>query len=196
MSEFDLYQELVILMDSSDFDKVSLNTIAKVIYLTTSRSKVFDICQLEGFRPKTFIKSMQSLNTKYSNLLSVVFVRFVYDFKHDLDKTVNDSPQDVHYCQLLIGALKSDPSLEHAIFGLYFILNRMPMPQLKSIFASYTLGDLLEKVIKIHEEKGEQEAQIVAFKIKQFPLVGNYITEKVERNSVMKLDRFQEQRKF
>ena len=194
MNEFNLYQELVMMMDCPDYDTALLNDIAKILYLTTSRSKVFDLCQLEGFRPKNFINSMQKLNTKYTSLLSVSFVRFVYDFKHDLDKTVNDSNQDMHYCKFLTEVLRKDPSLEHAILGLYFILNRMPMEQLIIIFSSQGLGDLLDKVIEAHETDGNEEAQIAAFKIKQFPLVGNFISEKIKRNSVMKLERFQDRK--
>jgi hypothetical protein len=84
----------------------------------------------------------------------------------------------------LINALKREPTQEDCLYGLYYIMDKMPMTTVKAVFQTNNLGAILDKSIVAHQLRGATDCELLALKVKLFIHNGNFLSEKQVRDSL------------
>ena len=97
----------------------------------------------------------------------------------------NDAHHDIEHCEWLIKALKKEPTQDDCLYGLYYIMDKMPMTTVKAVFQSNDLENVLDKSIVGHQLRGECDCELLALKVKLFIHNGNFLSEKLVRDSAM-----------
>jgi len=114
-----------------------------------------------------------------------LLIRHWYHYRHDLANAKNDAHHDIDHCEWLVKALKKDPAQKDCLYGLYYIMDKMPMTTVKAVFQSNDLENILDKSIVAHQLRGDSDCELLALKVKLFIHNGNFLSEKLVRDSVM-----------
>ena len=82
---------------------------------------------------------------------------------------------------------------EDCRYGLYYIMNKMPISNVKAVFDGNKLKYVLLKVKEsfCHQTHVQTELELVIEKILFFPQNGNFLTEKLQRSAVLDINRCQ-----
>ena len=200
VDEFELYQRLVEILDhetemKEEIAEEFLNVVAKVIYFATSKSKVGDLNRAQEFSLQRFIKKLHDKKVKYLNKLAIKYIRYLYEIRHEQLNVSNEAYVDLEYCDWLIQSLQKhhhhqDDCQEDCVYGLYYIMNKMPMSNVRAVFDANKLKEILAKVKESYRHRHVQtELELVTEKILFFPQHGNFLTEKLQRSAVLDLNR-------
>ena len=84
----------------------------------------------------------------------------------------------------IIEALKRDPGQEDCLYGLYYIMDKMPMTTVKAVFQTNNLEVIMDKSILAHQLRDNTDCELLALKIKLFIHNGNFLREKLVRDSL------------
>ena len=193
VDEFELYQRLVEILDDCE-DEEFLNVVAKVVYFSTSKAKVADLNRAQEFSLKRFIKELREKKVKYLSKLSIKYIRYLYEIRHEQLNVSNEAYMDLEYCDWLVHSLQRyRKEQEDCLYGLYYIMNKMPISNVKAVFDANKLKDVLLKVKESfrHQTHVQTELELVIEKILFFPQNGNFLTEKLQRSAVLDLNRCQ-----
>lgn len=195
VTEFELFKRLIKILDDPEAEYDMINQVAKIVFYAGTRLNIIDLWCQNSRNVTNLISRLHKLDRKYLSLAANKILRHIYEWKHDMDSTVNDSIMDIQYCEWMSTCLRKHLADQDALYTLYYILNRMPMTNLAVIFQTNQLDQILESVIKYHStETFNEDLELLALKISQFPSGGNFLSEKLERNSVLGLDRLKSQR--
>ena len=153
VDEFELYQRLVEILDQETKEEARdefLNAVAKVVYFATSKPKVADLNRAQEFSLRRFIKKLHDKKVKYLNKLSIKYIRYLYEIRHEQLNMSNEALVDLEYCDWLIQSLQArhhgKDCQEDCLYGLYYIMNKMPMSNVKAVFNANKLKEILGKV--------------------------------------------------
>ena len=182
---FGLYEKLMRILTEDNQDKVFMNFVAKTIYFITSRTKVEEIFGQNYVRFDNMIKKLQEKKMKYINLACIRLLRHWYHYRHDLTHFQNAAYQNLEHTDCLISHLKKFPEDTDCLYGIYYVMNKMPMTSVRAIFNQHNLEKVLEVCIASHQKLGNTDCELLALKIKLFLHNGNFLNEKQQRDAIM-----------
>ncbi len=171
--------------NSSGFDL--LKPVSRVVYWLLD--KKFVIEYFVNHRLTTVLEALYRTKKKNPMMCARKMLRYLYEWKHDLPSCCNDQMRDLTYCDWFIEGIKKSPvtEIEDPLLGLYFIMNRMPSKNVEAVFKANKLETVLDKVIASAEKMTDVDSGdivVVAKNIKHFNQ-GNYLKDKIERNTVL-----------
>ena len=99
VDEFELYQRLVEILDqeTKKEDLEFLNVVAKVVYFATSKPKVADLNRAQEFSLRRFIKKLHDKKVKYLNKLSIKYIQYLYEIRHEQLNMSSEAYVDLEY---------------------------------------------------------------------------------------------------